>query len=507
MQHTLLTLTLALVYSITYSQSLPDFESNQDIGNPKLPGSVRYDPESQVYTVKAAGYNIWFERDEFHYAYRKLKGDFILTADFEFEGAGVDPHRKFGWMVRESLDEKAAHISATNHGDGLVALQWRSLRGAFMRDPQDQILGMKKGCRTIQLERIGATYVMRTAHFGEPLQEIGRIAGDEMPDDVYVGIFVCSHNADVVESAKIRNVRIDQPLPVDYNPYQSGFINSRLEVMDPFTGARRVIRKDEVGMEAPNWLRTGDKFLVNQAGSIMEVPMNGGDPVKLNTGFADRNNNDHVVSFDGKQLGISHHRTGLKGGGSTVYVLPLSGGTPRMVTEETPSYLHGWSPDGKFVTYVANREGEQYNIYKKPVAGGPEVRLTNNEGTFHVDGPEYSPDGKYIYFNSTKSGTMQIWRMKPDGSNPEQLTFDQYNSWFPHISPDGKWIVFISYVDEINPTDHPPFKRVILRMMPAAGGDPRVIAYIYGGQSTINVPSWSPDSKRIAFVSFAGRGF
>ncbi len=496
---------MTLVTSFAFSQTLPDFEANQDIGNPKLKGDLTFDSGSQTYTMKAGGYNIWFERDEFHYAYRKLSGDFILTANFAFEGTGVDPHRKYGWMVRESLDENAAHISAVNHGDGLVMMQWRKLTGAFMRDPQDELFGIRKGCQIIQLERVGKTYIMRVANPGEPLREIGQYEMEDMPDEAYVGIFVCSHNAEVVETAKIWNVRIDLPLPNDYNPYQSGFINSRLEIMSPFDGKRKIITQSKVGMEAPNWMPSGDKFLVNQAGSIMIVPLDGGEPVKLNTDFANRNNNDHVISWDGKQLAISHHRTGEKGGGSTIYVLPITGGTPRMVTENSPSYLHGWSPDNKWVTYVANREGELYNIYKKPVAGGPEVMLTKNTGSFHVDGPEYAPDGKYIYYNSTQSGTMQIWRMKPDGSNPEQITFDQYNSWFPHLSPDGKWIVFISYVDEIRAEDHPPYKRVMLRLMPASGGDPRVIAYIYGGQSTINVPSWSPDSKQIAFVSFSGR--
>src|SRR5690606_37885370 len=208
----------------------------------------------------------------------------------------------------------------------------------------------------------------------------------------------------------------------------------------------------------------------------------------------------HGISFDGKMLAISHHRAGFPGGGSTVYVLPVTGGTPKMVTEETPSYWHGWAPNNKEVVYVGQREGTGYDVYKKNINGGPEIRLTKTQGT-HVDGPEYSPDGKHIYYNGNQSGTMQLWRMKPDGSAKEQLTFDEYNDWFPHISPDGKWIVFISFPADIPVDSHPSFKRVMLRLMPVSGGAPRVIAYLYGGQGTINVPSWSSDSKRIAFVS------
>jgi Tol biopolymer transport system component len=172
-----------------------------------------------------------------------------------------------------------------------------------------------------------------------------------------------------------------------------------------------------------------------------------------------------------------------------------------MITENTPSYWHGWAPNNKEVVYVAQRDGKNmYHIYRNSINGGKEVQLTSHEKG-HVDGPEYSPDGKYIYYNGSQSGTMQLWRMKPDGSGNEQLTFDEYNNWFPHISPDGKWIAFISFPPEIDPGSHPSYKRVTLKLMPVSGGAPRVIAYLYGGQGTINVPSWSPDSKHIAFVS------
>ena len=130
---------------------------------------------------------------------------------------------------------------------------------------------------------------------------------------------------------------------------------------------------------------------------------------------------------------------------------------------------------------------------------GDEVRLTDWKGL--DDGPEYAPDGQHIYFNSARSGTMQIWRMKPDGSDPERVTSDESNNWFPHLSPDGRWIAFLSFGKEVDPADHPYYKQVLLRVMPAAGGSARVVAYVYGGQGTINVPSWSPDSRLLAFVS------
>lgn len=495
---------LLLVQGTIFSQHNPVgiFAHHQDIGNPKLSGSVVYDEREQVYRLKAGGYNVWFNRDEFHYAYTKIKGDFILTANLRLTGKGTDLHRKMGWMLRASLQDDAAHISAVVHGDGLTALQWRSLRGAYMRDPQDEIFSLKKNTEIIQLERLGKMVIMRVAHPGEPLQEVGRTDKADLPDELLAGLFLCSHHPDEQEEGQAWNVRIEKTVPDNYNGYRDGILGSRLELMNVFDGKRILIHSDSGRFEAPNWMPDGKKILFNQEGSIFTIPVEGGKPEKLYTGFANRNNNDHVISFDGKMLGISHHREGMPGGGSTVYYLPLTGGEPRLVTDSTPSYLHGWNPNGKEVLYVAQRVSvsQAYNIYKKPIDGGPEVRLTFSQSGLD-DGPEFSPDGKFIYYNSTRSGTMQIWRMKPDGSNQEQLTFDEYNNWFPHISPDGKWMVFISFPVTVDPGDHPFYKRVMLRLMPVAGGAPRVIAYLYGGQGTINTPSWSPDSRRIAFVS------
>jgi Tol biopolymer transport system component len=481
------------------------FQDHKDIGHPKLTGTASYDATDQHYGLRGAGYNIWFERDEFHYAYGKIKGDFIVTGDFEFVGAGTDGHRKIGWMVRESLDDNASHVSAVTHGDGLTVLQWRRLKGAFMRDPQDEIFTPKHHYRTIQLERQGKKITMRGAHPGEPLQDLGSVTLEDMPDEVFVGLFIGSHNPDVVEEAKVWNVRIDQPVPDDYNAYRQGFIlGSRLEIMNVFEGKRKIIYEEPGRFEAPNWTRDGKSLIINKDGSLYKIPVAGGTLEAINTGDVKRNNNDHVLSFDGKWIGISSHRDGMPGGGSTVYVVPAAGGTPRLLTEKTPSYLHGWSPDGKELVYTAQRDGKNYDIYKMPVAGGIEVKLTNSNGTL-ADGPEISPDGKFIYFNNNVSGSMQLWRMKRDGSSPEQLTFDENNNWFAHVSPDGKWIAYISFPPTIPVNDHPAYKRVTLRLMPANGGASKVIAYLYGGQGTINVPSWSPDSKSIAFVSYGTR--
>lgn len=228
-------------------------------------------------------------------------------------------------------------------------------------------------------------------------------------------------------------------------------------------------------------------------------PTSPAEPELINTGFAQNCNNDHVLSADGQQIAISHGtKEDYK---SRIYTLPITGGTPRLITPMAPSYLHGWSPDGKELAYCAERNGN-YDVYTIPAEGGEETRLTTAEGL--DDGPEYSPCGQYIWFNSVRTGLMQVWRMKADGSEQTQMTFDETrNSWFPHISPDGKSVVFITYYKgDLEPGEHLANKNVELRLMPANGGEPKTLLKLFGGQGTINVNSWAPDSKRIAFVSY-----
>ncbi len=495
---------------VSHSQNaVGEFTNHADIGNPKLKGSASYNEATQEYTISGAGSNIWFNHDEFQFVYKKMGGNFILTADFAFSGdtAKADGHRKIGWMVRESTDEGAASMNGCKHIDGLTVLQWRPYRGMYMRDPEEELFYPKQGGQTMQLERNGNAITMRVAHPGEPLQTVGS-ATIELKDSVLVGFYICSHDSNKLAEAKVWNVRIDKPIshPYTSNPHVvtppvTDVLGSRLELLDVFSGKRKVIYEAKDRFEAPNWMPGNEQLLFNANGSLYTIPVSGGTPSILNTGDANAINNDHGISFDGKLLAISNSRPGMNGGGSSVYILPLTGGTPKLLTEETPSYWHGWNPNNKEVAFVAQRNNSKiYNLYKQSINGGAEVQLTHNVKG-HVDGPEYSPDGKYIYYNANPTGTMQLWRMKPDGSGKEQLTFDEYHNWFPHISPDGKWIAFISFPIEIAPSSHPSYERVMLRMMPAAGGAPQVIAYLYGGQGTINVNSWSPDSKRLAFVS------
>jgi hypothetical protein len=485
------------------------FEGHADIGPVKRPGSFAYDPAAQKYRVAGAGTNMWLDRDEFHLAYRRMTGDFILTARCRFRGDGVDLHRKLGWIVRANLTPESACVYAAVHGgDGLTALQFRRTAGALTEEVRSPLVGPD----VIQLERKGATYTMSVAHFGE---EFAAVSISDIPgigDTVYVGLFVTSHNADVVEEAVFSEVRITVPAPDTLVPYRE-YLGSCLEILDVESGRREAIYTEPGCFEAPNWTPDDAALIYNRAGGLYRFPLDRRVPEKIDTGTAEGLNNDHVLSFDGARIGISHRSdTPDQGGKSVVSVLPVGGGPAVRITPLAPSYLHGWSPDGKTLTYTGERGDGNYDIYSIPADGSaPETRLTTAPGL--DDGSEYTPDGGYIYFNSERSGRMQIWRMRPDGSAQEQVTNDAYNNWFPHISPDGKWIAFLSYGQNVAPNQHPYYKRVYLRLLPIeADTPPKVIAYLYGGQGTINVPSWSPDSRRLAFVSNSGplpevRGF
>lgn len=471
--------------------SLGVFQHTADIGEVRLTGSVSYDESTQEYLVAGDGANVWGDRDEFRFVWRPLRGDFILRAHVEFLGEGVAPHRKLGWMIRSNLETDSPYVDAVVHGDGLTSLQFRRSQGG---DTEEVVLPVE-GADVLQLERTGDRYIMSAARFGETFVR-REVTGLALGDEVLAGIFVCSHNADIREQAVFRNVRIVVPPEEGYVPYQD-YIGSNLEVLDVETGHRKIVHRTPDSMQAPNWTTDGKSLIYNRNGLLYRFDLATGEPGRLDTGFAGSNNNDHVLSFDGEMLGISHHSADHDNQ-SIIYVLPATGGEPRRVTDKGPSYLHGWSPDGRFLVYTGIRDGEA-DIYRISVEGGEEERLTSAPGL--DDGSEYSPDGKYIYFNSVRSGSMELWRMKPDGSQPEQLTDDEFNNWFPHVSPDGKWVAFLSYQSDVDPGDHPFYRQVYLRLMPAGGGAPRVIAYVFGGQGTINVPSWSPDSRRLAFVS------
>ncbi len=349
-------LFLNLISQTNFAQPIGIFQNHADIGKPKNTGTSGYKLTDDAYIMKGAGYNIWFNRDEFQYLYKKIGGDFILTAQFEWIGDKGNNHRKYGWMIRESLDEAAGHVSAVSHGDGLTVMQWRVLRGAFMRDPEDEIFFAKKGFEIIQMERIGKQITMRVAHPGEPLQTVGSYKA-EMRDSVFAGLYICSHDSSAIEQVKVWNVRIEKPIVVnnkgDYTPEFS--------------------RKNET-----------------------------------------------VNIIDGKRSEII-----LRDSVQKVY----------FTTRE--AIVPGFKQEGDAVSNFT---------------GNKKVK-------------NYTSDYEYV----TQNVSSQIWRMKSsDNSQKEQITFDEYNNSHPEVSPDGKYLAFISYTSNIE--NKSLFRNIMIRIMPLAGG-------------------------------------
>ncbi len=401
--------------SAGYAQ-LGQFEESQDIGDPKVKGSASYDPASQTYTIKGGGANIWFNHDDFHFLFRKIKGDFILTANFELVGnEDGNNHRKTGWMIRESTEPDAVSINSCVHGDGLVVLQWRLMRGAYMRDPQEEIFFPKTyfGETIIQLSRIGKTITMRVAHPGEPLEEMGSIVLPELNEEVLVGPYALAHDPDEedLQEVKVWNVRITKPVAADWHPnplvktisYDSIQMGSRLETIAVATGERKVLYTSKDAIENPYFSKNGNTIHFKNDNETFEISVNGGDNVQK--------------------------------------------------SRET-------------------KEPQPVNSSKK-----------------------------YSFYSAGEEGTNQIWKKEKDGSGKIQMTYDLGHARFPQVSPDGKWIAYLSFPHDSDPKQAAANKMVNLKLLPVDGGGSKTIAYFYGGKGSFGNYAWSPDGKSIVFVS------
>jgi hypothetical protein len=464
------------------------FEGHEDVGMVLHPGTVEYDAAKGSYTIAGSGENMWLAKDAFQFVWKRVSEDVMLTADISFVGKGVNEHRKAVLMVRQTLDADSAYADVALHGNGLTSLQFREEQGAATHEIRANVSAPKR----VRIEKRGAYFAMSVAGADGEFHPAGGSTRVALKAPFYVGIGVCSHDKDVVEEAVFTNVELKALTPM---AAAATTLYSTLETITVASTDRRVVYVAPERFEAPNWMPDGKNLLFNRNGRIEKIPVTGGTPQIVDTGFATRCNNDHGISPDGTQLVISDQSQ--EGRQSLVYIVPISGGVPRRVTRNSPSYWHGWSPDGKTLAFVGQRN-DDFDIYTIPVTGGEESRLTTAKGL--DDGPDYSPDGKFIYFNSERTGHMQIWRMRADGSEQEQVTFDEFNNWFPHISPDGQQMVFLTY--EASVTGHPENKDVMLRLMSLKDRKVTVLAKLFGGQGTINVPSWSPDGKQLAFVSY-----
>jgi TolB protein len=471
------------------SSSVGIFEGSGDVGTVLHKGSVVFDAAKGTYTIAGSGENMWFGEDAFQFAWKKMTEDVTLTADIAFVGKGVNEHRKAVLMVRQNLEGDSAYADVAVHGSGLTSLQFREGRGATTHEVQGNVNAPKR----VRIEKRGDYFTMWVAGEDGKYALAGATGKVVLSGPYYVGIGVCSHDKDVVEKAVFSGVELKESTTANNGKEK---LYSLMEIIDAGSLDRRAIYVSEGRFEAPNWMPSGKRLLFNRSGRIETIPVEGGATQILDTGFAVQCNNDHGISPDGTELVISDNSQ--EEHESRVYLLPIGGGRPRRVTKNAPSYWHGWSPDGKELAFVGQRDGE-FDIYSIPVSGGEEARLTTAKGL--DDGPEYTPDGKWIYFNSVRTGHMQIWKMRPDGSEQTQVTFDEYNNWFPHFAPDGSQMAFLTY--ELGVVGHPENQDVMLRIMSMKDGKVIVAAKLFGGQGTINVPSWSPDGKKFAFVSYA----
>ncbi len=471
------------------------FDEHNDVGNPLKKGNATYNTQTQEYFMEGAGSNMWQGVDQFHFLWKKIKGDFIITASIKFLGPGVMGHRKVGIIARDKLSTGSRYADACVHGGMplLTSLQYRLADDSLTKE----VAVSSVHPTDILFERKGNVFTFSSAIMGENYKTVTKEL--QLNDEVYAGLFICSHADSIVEKAVFSNVRVIIPAAPDFRPYRD-YIGSWLETMDVQTGLRKIEYADTGSIQGPNWTKDGSTLIYNSSAGLMHTYNLATRTVKpLNTGIAKNNNNDHALSFDGKMIGLSNYMGSART--STIFILPVGGSdNPTKISSEDSghSYFHSWSPDGKKLLFTGYRN-KQFNIWQIDIATKKETQLTTQPTL--DDGSEYSPDGKWIYFNSVRTGTMKLWRMRPDGSQQEQVTFDEYNDWFPHFSPDGKLIVYLSFPKEIDPTQHPFYQKVYIRLMSSAGGVPRNIAYVYGGQGSINVPSWSPDSKRIAFIS------
>ncbi len=471
-----------------FSQSSPlgIFTDAADVGVVDHAGSSKYDPAANAYTLTGSGANMWATSDSFQFLWKKLAGDVSITADVAWATTSGEAHKKAGIILRAGTAADDPYVDLMSHNEGLIAMQYRTEKGGQTFDVRTPV----QAPATLRLERTGNVFLAEVASKDGVFHPVASFTV-QLPETVYAGLAVCAHNAANIEIATFSNVNLrNDGVVAD----KDRVLESTLEVVDIDGGLRTVVRRAKEHFEAPNWSRDGQWMYYNKDGGLYRLGVAGGDPTRIETGKVQLNN-DHGLSPDGSRIAIS---ASTPGGQSQIWIIPAGGSEPKLIVKAQPSYWHGWSPDGKTLAYCALRNNN-FDVYTIPVAGGEEKRLTTAEGL--DDGPDYTPDGLWIYFNSVRTGLMQIWRMRPDGSGQEQVSRGPASAdWFAHPSPDGKWISYISYDKSVK--EHPPNKDVVLKLAPIAGGDPKVLVTLFGGQGTLNVNSWAPDNKRFAFVSY-----
>jgi len=474
------------------------FDGHGDVGVTPKAGAAEHDRASGEYRVTGSGANIWGPRDAMHFVWKRVTGDLTLSADVKLVGSGVNAHRKVVLMVRQDLSPDSAYADIAVHGDGLTSLQYRATKGGPTQEVRSTV---KSPSGPVKIERRMNRF---TIYSGADMAPAG-LQVVELTDPVYVGIGISSHEAEVLETGVFSNVQLEAR-PAQQAQRQR--YRSKITIYDLASRSSKTLYQEDRVIEAPNWSRDGKFLLVNTGGNLYKLPVDGEAKLeKLDLGEGGyRCNNDHDFSKDGKWIAFS--ASSPKSRQSQVYVAKSDGTEAKMLTPLAPSYFHGWSPDGKWLAFVGQRGGK-FELFRVGPAGGEEQRLTS-KGAYD-DGPEYTPDGKWIYFNSNRSGGWDIWRIPADGGGPndvkaERVTSDDLEDWFPHFSPNGKQMLLLSFPKGTE-GHNGKMAGMKLRLTPTPGKKLKPakiedVMTFFGGQGTINVNSWSPDSKRFAFVIY-----
>lgn len=509
-------IVLAAATFSLHAAELPEPWKHQDIGLAQVGGEksaiVAGTAKHADGTFTLQGtMDMWTVADGSHFVWQPVHGDAVLVARVTgMENPGKVEHAKASICIRESLDGGSRCVTqSTTPGDGTQFTYREKTSEKAVRIfpdaaapkpsvPKGQFPGWLK------LVRRGNDFTGYESADGETWWLTGQITL-ELKADAVIGITSSSHTKDTLTTSLFDHVKLSKPDSGAGVKQKSNRV-SRLATIGIDGSDKRVIYQVNESIEAPNWSPDGKWLVINSKGALLRIPADGSaKPEVIPTGDVTGANNDHVLSPDGKTIYFSAQ--------SHLFAVPFDGGQPRRISNDQPPerrfkyFLHGVSPDEKTLAYagVENESGNPWgriDLWTIPVAGGPDTRLTNTPAP--DDGPEYSADGQWIYFNSELNakvpGHAQCYRMKLDGTGIEQLTHDERVNWFPHISPDGKWVVYISFPP--GTVKHPADKDVILRRMRPDGSEQGDIIAFNGGQGTINVNSWSPDSKRFAFVMY-----
>jgi Tol biopolymer transport system component len=455
------------------------FEGNGDVGTVLHAGSAEYDSAARTYTVAGSGENMWFAADAFHFAWKKVTGDVTLTADVRILGEGGDPHRKAVLMIRQSLDADSAYADAAVHGDGLTSLQTRDAKGAATHEIQASVTGPAR----VRISKRGEWFYMSVTGEGGELRPAGGWMKASIDGTFYVGIGVCAHNKDAVERAVFSNVELG-----DRGVKRARYW-STLETVTVASTDRRAVFTTEGNVGAPTWSADGAALVFVERKRMWRVAATGGqpEPIKIGSGFVC--SGYAGFSPDGKTLAFTARHGSHSA--AQVWVVPAAGGKPRRMTKQGRSTWSGWSPDGKTLIFSGERK-DRWGIFTMPASGGRDEAVIPYDGRDAV----FSPDQRYIYFDSGRGGGMapQVWRARADGSDKEQVTAAGTANWSPHVSPDGKWLAFLSHSGS--------GAGVLVQVMSLADGEIRVMGNLAAGGGSMDAPCWSPDSRRLAFVSF-----